>query len=525
MSSMTSTTGGIGYGGDAQKDKKARNAGKKKAAKEETKRAGEQQQFLKSSHKKLTANQPPDAELISTIREVLRNQVPNEWSKKRKLHEAALECCQLISIHHPKMLGASDDDEAVMAALEEFAQHADLISKHDQTSNPTDKTFITKILNVRQAAFTASKAVLERPEMSVMDPHEHYRQALRPLRFELVETLKGHTYANKPLNSKMEPRRLFRELTTYKSSLPIEYGSSIFVRAMENRLDLLRACITGPDDTPYANGAFVFDIYLGDYPRNPPLVKYLTTGGGQYRFNPNLYQDGKVCLSLLGTWSGPGWVSGESTLLQVLISIQSLILVNDPYFNEPGYQASQGTPHGTAASNKYNASIRQYATSVCILPFMAQPCPYPEFDQAMERHFRNKRSLLQKQLFRWYSEDRSLERVYSQCLDALEATQQQTKMKSTRSVAAALLPPRKVITTITVNGVIEIDESDDEEGPATKKPKVGATTEGSAGDAIILDDDEEDAKPAAKPTIALDDSHQHMQPLPANGSNDVVDLT
>ena len=45
-------------------------------------------------------------------------------------------------------------------------------------------------------------------------------------------------------------------------------------------------------------------------------------------------QCGKVCLSLLGTWAGPGWNPAKSTLLQVLVSIQSLILVPDPYFNE-----------------------------------------------------------------------------------------------------------------------------------------------------------------------------------------------
>ncbi len=28
------------------------------------------------------------------------------------------------------------------------------------------------------------------------------------------------------------------------------------------------------------------------------------------------FKDGKVCLSLLGTWAGPGWVAGKSTLLQ-----------------------------------------------------------------------------------------------------------------------------------------------------------------------------------------------------------------
>ena len=56
------------------------------------------------------------------------------------------------------------------------------------------------------------------------------------------------------------------------------------------------------------------------------------------RLHPNLYTDGKVCLSLLGTWGGKGsemWTS-DSTLLQLLVSIQGLILVPFPYFNEAG---------------------------------------------------------------------------------------------------------------------------------------------------------------------------------------------
>ena len=134
-------------------------------------------------------------------------------------------------------------------------------------------------------------------------------------------------------------------------------------------MDLLRVLILGPETSPYGNGCFFFDISLGSsYPHKPPRVKYLTTGGGKYRFNPNLYQDGKVCLSLLGTWSGPGWQPGESTLLQVLVSIQSLILVDDPYFNEPGYQKSEGTQQGTTASQLYNANIRRYTMDAAILP-------------------------------------------------------------------------------------------------------------------------------------------------------------
>ncbi len=47
------------------------------------------------------------------------------------------------------------------------------------------------------------------------------------------------------------------------------------------------------------------------------------------RLNPNLYEDGKVCVSLLGTWSGKGtekW-SQDSNLLQILISIQGTTIM------------------------------------------------------------------------------------------------------------------------------------------------------------------------------------------------------
>jgi hypothetical protein len=51
-----------------------------------------------------------------------------------------------------------------------------------------------------------------------------------------------------------------------------------------------------------------------------------------------------VCLSLLGTWSGAAgenWSALTSTFLQVIVSIQSLILVPEPYFNERQYTAAQ----------------------------------------------------------------------------------------------------------------------------------------------------------------------------------------
>ena len=128
------------------------------------------------------------------------------------------------------------------------------------------------------------------------------------------------------------------------------------MRAYEGRLDLMRCVIFGPEGTPYEHGAFAFDLALpGEYPSEPPLVKYLSVVS--QRLNPNLYEDGKVCLSLLGTWSGPGWTP-ESTILQVLTSIQGLVLVPQPFFNEPGYEQSQHTPQGQQNARRYNENAR-----------------------------------------------------------------------------------------------------------------------------------------------------------------------
>lgn len=63
----------------------------------------------------------------------------------------------------------------------------------------------------------------------------------------------------------------------------------------------IHALITGPFDTPYEGGFFYYIIRCPpDYPIRAPRVKLMTTGDNQVRFNPNLYKNGKVCLSILG---------------------------------------------------------------------------------------------------------------------------------------------------------------------------------------------------------------------------------
>ena len=142
-------------------------------------------------------------------------------------------------------------------------------------------------------------------------------------------------------------RRAGQEWAMMQDGLP----AGVTVQVNEERMDLLRAVIEGPAGTPYEGGLYVFDIHLPpQYPSVPPKAFYWAYG--KY-INPNLYECGKVCLSLLGTWSGPGWDPEQSTLLHFLVSVQGMILIENPYCNEPG----QERDGGTQASVNYNKAV------------------------------------------------------------------------------------------------------------------------------------------------------------------------
>ena len=92
--------------------------------------------------------------------------------------------------------------------------------------------------------------------------------------------------------------------------------------------------IIGPNDTIYGHGFYFFNLkYPKDYPFSPPTVTY-ETNNHKIRFNPNLYRNGKVCISILNTWHGPQWTSCQS-LSTVLLSLVTL-LHNKALTNEPG---------------------------------------------------------------------------------------------------------------------------------------------------------------------------------------------
>ncbi|KAK3138039.1 hypothetical protein QOZ80_5AG0363680 [Eleusine coracana subsp. coracana] len=209
-------------------------------------------------------------------------------------------------------------------------------------------------------------------------------------RFDTIDDHSDHYYLKPELRkvqivkkpSKDWAKRIQHEWKVLEKDLP----DTIFVRAYEDRMDLLRAVIMGPAGTPYHDGLFFFDIYFPpQYPSVPPLVNYRAGG---LRLNPNLYACGKVCLSLLNTWSGSGcekWNPSNSTMLQVLVSIQALVLNAKPYFNEPGYAMHANTPRGEKKSLTYNEDTFLLSCRTMLYSLRNPPKNFEDF---VAGHFR-----------------------------------------------------------------------------------------------------------------------------------------
>ena len=110
----------------------------------------------------------------------------------------------------------------------------------------------------------------------------------------------------------------------------------------------------------------------------------------------------------------------------MLVSIQSLILVSEPYFNEPGYERSRGTPSGTASSREYDANIRQATVKWAMLEMLRKPSPC--FKQVVHAHMWMKREEICEQVERWinememFSNDKRTGRAIAHSLVALKVT-------------------------------------------------------------------------------------------------------
>lgn len=141
----------------------------------------------------------------------------------------------------------------------------------------------------------------------------------------------------------------------------------IFYEFNEDNITDMKALIIGPKDTPYQDGFYFFDFrFPNNYPLSPPVVVSCTQFGG-VRYNPNLYTNGKVCLSIINTWSGPSWTPCN-TIRSVLMSLVAMVFVENPLRNEPGYEKSS-----IKTLDEYNAIIEHENFRGSILYMLNNP--------------------------------------------------------------------------------------------------------------------------------------------------------
>jgi ubiquitin-protein ligase len=146
------------------------------------------------------------------------------------------------------------------------------------------------------------------------------------------------------------------------------------------------AMIVGPANTPYFGGFYFFKFeFPYDYPFSPPKVTYMTNDGST-RYNPNLYKCGKVCVSILNTWTGDKWSSCQ-TLSSVLLTLCSL-LNESPLENEPGHNKN------SKDFIPYQNSIEFKNINFCICDLLnisknLIPTPFQIFYHFMKKNFIN----------------------------------------------------------------------------------------------------------------------------------------
>jgi len=302
----------------------------------------------------------------------------------------------------------------IYEAIKDINKDTSLILQNNPTNTPESTLYesIFTLFNTLEEKFSNIKTepVLNKVSNILNNNIESYTKMVSEYQRNIFTdyTIKDNHIFNNKKSIQIDTKSILRirsELVSLKINLPNNWDTSVILRASKQNLNIFTFIITGPKDTPYNNGIFEFHGYLENkYPATAPKIILNTTGNGKVRFNPNLYECGKVCLSLLGTWQGDAsenWNS-TSTLLQVIVSIQSLIFVENPYYNEPGWEKQMHTDNGKQKSFKYNDNIRIQTLKWGIIDKIKNPTY--GFEEFTKKHFSLKKDEIMSVITIWIQE-------------------------------------------------------------------------------------------------------------------------
>lgn len=217
------------------------------------------------------------------------------------------------------------------------------------------------------------------------------------------------------ITSTDDPRRLktlMKEVASMTTSLP----EGIYVRYGTSRMDCMKVLIAGPLETPYENGLFEFDLFCpADYPKAPPQVFFRGASDCAVPWNPYLHDDGEVCLSILGTWFGPCWEPGTSTIYQVLVSIQAMIFCAKPWYNDHGNdRIGEDIGHGEWLSQVQNRRYQAMTLRFAILKWLRLPdIEHAVWANVVKGHYRANATRVLQTFNEWLEEEDAVMNSYN----------------------------------------------------------------------------------------------------------------
>ncbi|KAK8757088.1 hypothetical protein V5799_000209 [Amblyomma americanum] len=97
--------------------------------------------------------------------------------------------------------------------------------------------------------------------------------------------------------------RVKKVIAGFRACPPVE-----IISPEESKVTRIHVLIVDSTRTPYEGGFFQFLLHCPpDYPLSPPRMRFMTMDAGRVRFNVNLYNSGKLCVSTIKTAPGPAW--------------------------------------------------------------------------------------------------------------------------------------------------------------------------------------------------------------------------
>lgn len=363
------------------------------------------------------------SELLPSICNILGDMTPITWTESELLYITLFEIIKMIpDKYYEDYIKNETSYMALHKCLRQCVKQRENAKKLGDVRD-FGLQYIIDVINHAHNVNTQCACV---PAVVSQNLDAVYVENMEKYRFGESDILSfGYYYNSQIKNTVLQPtaiKRLTCEFASLSNDLPINKTSSIFVKVDPTNMSVIRAMIIGPKDTPYENGCFIFDINIPPtYPNAHPYVQFMNHGG--VRFNPNLYSCGKVCLSLIGTWgdsdktNSENWQPSTSTIFQLLMSIQSQILVENPFANEPGYY---GTSQKAKESIEYNKNIQYYTLRYAITDLLNEPHKrYGEFGDIILQHFKHNQNEIKLKYANLEKDQGSL--TYKICVQRLEA--------------------------------------------------------------------------------------------------------